>query len=63
MRYSLMVLKGGGIKVKHDAPYSKTYGDTKKGDSTSVLRYPEFEMGRRWDFSVFYPELAQLSRP
>ena len=30
---------------------------------TSVLRYPEFEMGRRWDFSVFYPELAQLSRP
>ena len=47
--------------MKHDAPYSKTYGDTKKGDSTSVLRYPEFEMGRRWDFFVFYPELAQLS--
>ena len=49
--------------MKHDAPYIKTYGDTNKGDCTSVLRYPEFEMGRRWDFSVFYPELAQLSCP
>ena len=49
--------------MKHDAPYIKIYGDTKKGDSTSFLRNPEFEMGRRWDFSVFYPELAQLSRP
>ena len=49
--------------MKHDAPYIKIYGDTKKGDSTSILRYPEFEMGRQRDFSVFYPKLAQLSRP
>ena len=31
-------------------------GTHKKGDSNSGLRYPEFEMGGRWDFSVFYPE-------
>ena len=48
--------KRGGIKVKHDAPYRKFNWDTQKGDSTSGLRYPEFEMGRQWDFSVFYPE-------
>ena len=34
----------------------QSVGTHKKGDSTSDLRYPEFEMGRRWDFSVFYPE-------
>ena len=32
--------------MKHGAPYIQIYGDAKKGDSTSILGYPEFEMGR-----------------
>ena len=32
--------------MKHGAPYIQIYGDAKNGDSTSILRYPEFEMGR-----------------
>ena len=32
--------------MKHGAPYIQIYGDAIKGDSTSILRYPEFEMGR-----------------